>query len=286
MKILVTGVQGQLGHDVFHELADRGHEVIGTAHGQLDITDRQAVEQFFMAIRPNTVVHCAAWTAVDAAEEEENKPKVYAVNADGTRYIAEACRKLDCKMVYISTDYVFDGTGTAPWKPDCTTFAPLNVYGDSKLQGERAVQAALEKYWIVRTSWVFGSHGGNFVKAMLNAGKKWDTVRVVNDQIGTPTYTVHLAKLLAEMCESEAYGCYHAANEGGYISWYDFAREIYRQAGYMTRVVPVTTEEYGLSKAKRPKNSRLDTAKLSENGFARLSAWDNALAAYLKELNE
>ena len=235
-------------------------------------------------MQPDAVVHCAAWTAVDAAEDEENKAKVYAVNSDGTRNIAAVCRELDCKMIYISTDYVFDGEGTEPWQPDCKAYAPLCVYGDSKLMGELAVSELLEKYFIVRIAWVFGRNGNNFIKTMLKVGKKYDTVRVVNDQIGTPTYTYDLSKLLVSMCESDRYGCYHATNEGGYISWYDFTKEIYRQAGYSTRVVPVTTEEYGLSKAKRPHNSRLDKSKLSQNGFALLPAWQDALSRYLKEI--
>ena len=235
-------------------------------------------------VQPDAVVHCAAWTAVDAAEDEENKAKVYAVNSDGTRNIAAVCRELDCKMIYISTDYVFDGEGTEPWQPDCKAYAPLCVYGDSKLMGELAVSELLEKYFIVRIAWVFGRNGNNFIKTMLKVGKKYDTVRVVNDQIGTPTYTYDLSKLLVSMCESDRYGCYHATNEGGYISWYDFTKEIYRQAGYSTGVVPVTTEEYGLSKAKRPHNSRLDKSKLSQNGFALLPAWQDALSRYLKEI--
>ena len=230
------------------------------------------------------MIHCAAWTAVDAAEDEENKAKVYAVNSEGTKNIAQACKELDCKMIYISTDYVFDGEGTEPWQPDCKEYAPLCVYGDSKLKGELAVSGILDKYFIVRIAWVFGRNGSNFIKTMLKVGKKYDTVRVVNDQIGTPTYTFDLAKLLADMCESDKYGYYHATNEGGYISWYDFTREIYRQAGYSTEVLPVTTEEYGLSKAKRPRNSRLDKSKLTENGFALLPTWQNALSRYLKEI--
>ena len=288
MRVFVTGVCGQLGHDVVNELIARGHEavagditeqysgaddgsaVVSAPYKQLDITDSEAVK--------------AVLTAVDAAEDEENKAKVYAVNSDGTRNIAAVCRELDCKMIYISTDYVFDGEGTEPWQPDCKAYAPLCVYGDSKLMGELAVSELLEKYFIVRIAWVFGRNGNNFIKTMLKVGKKYDTVRVVNDQIGTPTYTYDLSKLLVSMCESDRYGCYHATNEGGYISWYDFTKEIYRQAGYSTGVVPVTTEEYGLSKAKRPHNSRLDKSKLSQNGFALLPAWQDALSRYLKEI--
>ena len=288
MKVFVTGVGGQLGYDVVNELLSRGHDVIGSdiscGNIWLDITDKEAVEEVLTSIKPDVVVHCAAWTAVDAAEDEETKNIVYAVNADGTRNIAEVCKRLDCKMIYISTDYVFSGEGTQAWKPDCKDYAPLNVYGDSKLKGEMAVRELLEKYFIVRIAWVFGKNGNNFIKTMLKVGKKFDTVRVVNDQIGTPTYTLDLSKLLADMCESEKYGCYHATNEGGYISWYDFTKEIYNQAGYATNVVPVTTEEYGLSKAKRPHNSRLDKSKLTENGFALLPAWQDALSRYLKEI--
>ena len=302
MKVFVTGVCGQLGHDVVNELIGRGNEAVGSdittkyagaddgsavtsaPYKQLDITDGEAVRVTLSAIKPDAVVHCAAWTAVDAAEDEENKSKVYAINADGTRNIAEACKELDCKMIYISTDYVFDGEGTEPWQPDCKDYSPLCVYGDSKLKGELAVIETLEKYFIVRIAWVFGKNGNNFIKTMLRVGKKFDTVRVVNDQIGTPTYTYDLSKLLADMCASESYGYYHATNEGGYISWYDFTKEIYRQAGYKTEVLPVTTEEYGLSKAKRPHNSRLDKTKLAENGFELLPTWQDALARYLKEI--
>lgn len=296
MKVFVTGVGGQLGYDVMNELAKRGHECVGSdiltkdkialpfEYVQVDITDKAAVDQVISKLQPDAVIHCAAWTAVDAAEDEANKPKVYAINVDGTKYIAEACKKADCKMVYISTDYVFNGEGTEPWQPDCKEYAPLNVYGDSKLKGELAVAEALEKYFIVRIAWVFGKNGNNFIKTMLNVGKKFDTLRVVNDQIGTPTYTFDLARLLVDMVESDKYGYYHATNEGGYISWYDFACEIFRQAGYATKVVPVTTTEYGLSKAKRPFNSRLDKAKLQTNGFKPLPTWQDALKRYLQEI--
>ena len=302
MKILVTGVNGQLGHDVINELAVRGHEGIGSGssaayHGiadgsaaalspyvQMDITNGTEVRTVLEKIRPDAVIHCAAWTAVDAAEDAENQPKVQAVNVRGTRNIAQACKDLDAKMLYISTDYVFDGQGTEPWKADCQTFAPLNVYGKSKLEGELAVKELLEKYFIVRIAWVFGLNGNNFVKTMLKVGKTHDTLRVVNDQIGTPTYTKDLARLLVDMIESEKYGVYHATNEGGYISWYDFAKEIFRQADYATKVVPVTTEEYGLSKAKRPFNSRLDKSKLVEKGFKPLPDWKDAVGRYLEEL--
>lgn len=295
MKVFVTGVGGQLGYDVMNELAKRGNEAIGSdiqnkekitlpyTYVQLDITDKQAVENTIALIQPDAVIHCAAWTAVDTAEEEQNKAKVFAINVDGTRNIVEACKKCDCKMIYISTDYVFNGQGTTPWQPDCKDYAPLNVYGESKLQGELAVAETLEKYFIVRIAWVFGKNGNNFIKTMLNVGKKYDTLRVVNDQIGTPTYTFDLARLLVDMMKTEKYGYYHATNEGGYISWYDFACEIFKQAGYATKVIPVTTEEYGLSKAKRPYNSRLDKGKLGENGFKSLPDWKDALMSYLKE---
>lgn len=296
MKVLVTGVGGQLGYDVMNELAKRGHECVGSdilpkekialpfEYMQLDITDKAAVEQTISKLQPDAVIHCAAWTAVDAAEDEANKPKVYAINVDGTKYIAEACKKADCKMVYISTDYVFNGEGIELWQPDCKEYAPLNVYGDSKLKGELAVVEALEKYFIVRIAWVFGKNGNNFIKTMLNVGKKYDSLRVVNDQIGTPTYTFDLARLLVDMVESDKYGYYHATNEGGYISWYDFACEIFKQAGYATKVVPVTTAEYGLSKAKRPFNSRLAKDKLQAKGFKSLPTWQDALKRYLQEI--
>lgn len=299
MKFVVTGVCGQLGHDVMNELEKRGHEGVGTdlmpeyagvqdgtavtrmPYVSLDITNADAVEQVLLECRPDAVIHCAAWTAVDLAEEEENIATVRAVNVDGTRNIAEACRKLDCKMTYLSTDYVFDGQGTEAWKPDCKEFQPLNVYGQTKLEGEQAVSELLEKYFIVRIAWVFGTNGKNFIKTMLQVGKNHDTVRVVKDQIGTPTYTYDLARLLIDMNETEKYGYYHATNEGGYISWYDFTCEIFRQAGYTTKVLPVTTEEYGLSKARRPFNSRLDKTKLVENGFQPLPDWKDALRRYL-----
>ena len=300
MKILVTGVNGQLGHDVMLELLKRGHAAVGCGsspeyHGmqdavasmpyvQMDITDEDAVSRVMNEVKPDCVCHCAAWTAVDAAEEPENKDKVFAVNVDGTRNLARACQALDAKFMYISTDYVFNGQGTEPWKADSQEFAPLNVYGKSKLYGELAVKELLTKYFIVRIAWVFGLNGNNFVKTMLKVGKNHDTLRVVNDQIGTPTYTADLARLLVDMLETEKYGTYHATNEGGYISWYDFAREIFRQAGYSTKVIPVTTEEYGLSKARRPFNSRLDKSKLEEMGFKPLPDWKDAVGRYLKEL--
>lgn len=295
MKILVTGAAGQLGHDVMLELSARGLEAVGSdipaapsmpgfPWAAMDITDADAVEKTLTDLRPDAVIHCAAWTAVDAAEDEENQPKVRAINAQGTANLAKSCKKIDCKMLYISTDYVFNGQGEMPWQPDCTDYAPLSVYGQTKLDGEKAVAETLEKFFVVRIAWVFGLNGKNFVKTMLNVGKKYDTVRVVNDQIGTPTYTPDLARLLADMIVTDKYGYYHATNEGGYISWYDFTCEIFRQAGYDTRVVPVTTAEYGLSKAARPFNSRLDKSKLAANGFMPLPDWKDALARYLSQV--
>lgn len=290
MRVLVTGVGGQLGYDVMNELKRRGYEAFGSditesADIQLDITDKYAVETVLKELQPDAVIHCAAWTAVDAAEDEENKEKVYAVNVTGTRNIAEVCKKNNCKMIYISTDYVFDGQGTEPWQADCKDFAPLNYYGQTKLEGELAVAELLDKFFIVRIAWVFGLNGKNFIKTMINVGKKYDTVRVVNDQIGTPTYTYDLARLLVDMVETEKYGYYHATNEGGYISWYDFCCEFYKQYGLKTKVIPVTTEEYGLSKAARPFNSRLDKSKLKEMGFEPLPTWQDAVKRYLEEAN-
>ena len=293
MRVFITGVNGQLGHDCVNEMAKRGHEVIGSdiqkgdqpAYVSLDITDAEAVRNTISALKPDAIIHCAAWTAVDAAEDDANKPKVHAINVEGTRNIAQAASDIDAKMVYISTDYVFDGQGERPWQPDDKNYAPLNVYGQTKLEGELAVSSILSKYYIVRIAWVFGVNGKNFIKTMLQVGKTHDTVRVVNDQIGTPTYTYDLARLLADMVESDKYGYYHATNEGGYISWYDFTKEIYRQAGMTTTVLPVTTAEYGLSKAARPFNSRLDKSKLVEAGFQPLPDWRDALGRYLKEIS-
>lgn len=303
MKFFVTGVGGQLGHDVMNELAKRGYEGVGSdvaavysgiADGSavttmpyisLDITDADAVERVLTQVKPDAVIHCAAWTAVDMAEDDDKVSLVRRVNAGGTQNIADICKKLDCKMLYLSTDYVFDGQGTTPWQPDCKDYRPLNVYGQTKLEGELAVANTLSKYFIVRIAWVFGLNGNNFVKTMVNVGKTHDTVRVVNDQIGTPTYTLDLARLLVDMCETEKYGYYHATNEGGYISWYDFCCEIYRQYGLNTRVIPVTTREYGLNKAARPFNSRLDKSKLIAAGFKPLPSWQDAFSRYLKEAN-
>lgn len=302
MKILVTGVAGQLGHDVMNELAKRGHEGIGTdlaesyagvqddtyvtkaEYVSLDITDKDSVNKVIEDIKPDAVIHCAAWTAVDLAEDEDKIDKVRAINAGGTDNIAKACKMADSKMMYISTDYVFDGQGDTPWKPDCKDYKPLNVYGQTKLEGEQAVSGTLDKFFIVRIAWVFGLNGNNFIKTMLNVGKKYEQLKVVNDQIGTPTYTFDLARLLIDMIETDKYGYYHATNEGGYISWYDFACEIFRQAGYTTNVLPVTTEEYGVSKAARPFNSRLDKGKLIEMGFEPLPTWQDAVTRYLKEI--
>ena len=302
--IFVTGVNGQLGHDVMNELAARGLSAVGSditeAYGgvadgsavtdmpyeRLDITDRVAVRALLERVRPAAVIHCAAWTAVDAAEEPENLDKVRAINVAGSEYIAECCDDLGAKMLYLSTDYVFDGQGEEPWDPDEPDFAPLNVYGQSKLDGELAVIGNLDKRFIVRIAWVFGKSGNNFIKTMLKLGRTHDELRVVNDQIGTPTYTYDLARLLVDMIQTEEYGYYHATNEGGFISWYDFAVEIFRQAGIRVQVTPVTTEEYGASKAARPFNSRLDKAKLAAAGFTPLPEWKDALHRYLAEIGE
>ena len=303
MKIFVTGVCGQLGYDTVNELNKRGFDVVGSdmlsesacacEYVQLDITDKDAVDRVLDACKPDAVIHCAAWTAVDAAEDEENRHKVHMVNAVGTENIALACKKLDIKMMYISTDYVFDGQGEEPWKPDCKDYAPLSVYGETKLKGELAVSGNLDKFFVVRIAWVFGKNGKNFIKTMLNVGKSHDKLTVVCDQIGTPTYTYDLARLLVDMIETDKYGYYHATNEGGYISWYDFTKEIFRQAveqGHeeyaesRVTVKPVTTAEYGVSKAARPFNSRLDKSKLVENGFVPLPTWQDALSRYLREI--
>lgn len=299
MKVFVTGVNGQLGYDVVRTLVECGHCVVGSDiteeysgilsadinYIKLDITNAKSAEFVISLVSPDAVIHCAAWTAVDLAEEKENIEKVREINAGGARNIALACKKLDCKMVYISTDYVFDGQGDKPWQPDCDKYAPLNVYGQTKLEGELAVREILKKYFIVRIAWVFGINGNNFIKTMLNVGRKYNTVRVVNDQIGTPTYTLDLARLLVEMIETEKFGVYHATNEGGYISWYDFACEIFRRAGYSTKVVPVTTAEYGANKATRPFNSRLSKEKLKTMGFEPLPEWKDALDRYLHHIN-
>ena len=286
MKVLVTGVNGQVGYDVARELHLRGHESVGVDVAEMDITDAAAVHRVILSVSPDAVVHCAAWTAVDAAENEENIEQVWQVNAGGTANVAKACKVIGCKMMYLSTDYVFDGRGDEAWKPDCKAYAPLSVYGRTKLEGELAVVSALENYFIVRISWVFGIHGENFVKTMLRLSEKHDSLRVVNDQIGTPTYTRDLARLLVDMIETERYGYYHVTNEGGYLSWAEFAREIFRAAGRQVEVIPVTTEQYGVSKARRPLNSRLDKSKLLACGFQHLPTWQDALARFLKELEE
>ena len=294
MKVLVTGVKGQLGYDVMNELAKRGYEGVGVDVDEMDITDRAAVERVIGEVHPDKVVHCAAWTAVDAAEDEDKQEKVKLVNVNGTQNIADVCKELDIKMMYISTDYVFNGEGTEPWQPDCKDYAPQNVYGQTKLDGELAVANTLDKYFIVRIAWVFGKNGNNFIKTMLKVGKNHDQLKVVSDQIGTPTYTFDLAKLLVSMIVTDKYGYYHATNEGGYISWWDFTKEIFKQATEMgydryseknITVTPVTTAEYGVSKAKRPFNSRLDKSKLVENGFTPLPTWQDAVSRYLKELD-
>lgn len=299
MKVFVTGVCGQLGHDVVNELISRGHEAVGSdvmpayagvedgsavtraPYVSLDITDHDAVMKTVTGV--DAVIHCAAWTNVDGAENPEKRELVFQINVEGSRNIAEAVKAIDAKMIYISTDYVFNGQGERPWDPDDKCYAPLNVYGKSKLEGELAVSSLLEKYFIVRTAWVFGLNGKNFIKTMINVGKTHDTVRVVNDQIGTPTYTLDLARLLVDMVETENYGYYHATNEGGYISWYDFCVEFYKQYGLETKVIPVTTAEYGVSVAARPFNSRLNKSKLAEAGFEPLPTWQDAIARYLKE---
>lgn len=281
MKVLVTGVKGQLGYDVVNELNKRGHEAIGVDIEEMDITDPQSVNATISLVNPQAVIHCAAWTAVDSAEDEENRDLVHRVNVDGTQNIANECKKLGCKMMYISTDYVFNGQGTDPWQPDCKDYAPLSVYGKTKLDGELAVANTLEQFFIVRIAWAFGHNGKNFIKTMLSLSEKYDVLRVVSDQIGTPTYTFDLARLLVDMIETDRYGYYHATNEGGYISWADFASEIFRQANKTTTVIPVTTEEYGMSKAARPFNSRLDKSKLVQSGFAPLPTWQDALERFL-----
>jgi dTDP-4-dehydrorhamnose reductase len=311
MKILVTGVAGQLGHDVMNELAKRGIEGVGSdiaptysgvsdgtavttmPYVPMDLTDGEAVQARIIYEQPDAVIHCAAWTAVDAAEEPENQGKVRSINFGGTKNVAKVCNELDIPMMYISTDYVFDGQGEKPWEPDCQDYKPLNVYGSTKLAGEKTVVANLDKFFIVRIAWVFGVNGSNFIKTMLKVGKNHPQLKVVNDQIGTPTYTYDLARLLVDMIQTDKYGYYHATNEGGYISWYDFTKEIFRQAVEMgheeydenhVTVTPVTTEEYGVSKAARPFNSRLDKSKLVANGFEPLPDWKDALKRYLKEI--
>ncbi len=304
MKVFVTGVNGQLGHDCVNELIKRGFEAVSSditeeysgekdntsvvisPYVQLDITKKDDVRKVLTEVKPDAVIHCAAWTNVDGAENEKNRDKVFVINADGTGNIAEGCKEIDATLIYISTDYVFSGKGTKPWSPDEKDYAPLNVYGESKLKGEEWVSSTLDKYYIVRTAWVFGKNGNNFIKTMLKLSSTHDTLRVVNDQIGTPTYTIDLSRLLVDMTQSDKYGCYHATNEGGYISWAEFASSIFEEAGLKTKVIPVTTAEYGLSEAQRPFNSRLDKNKLIENGFTPLPSWRDALKRYLEELKK
>lgn len=297
MKLLVTGTSGQLGYDVMMELLKRGHEAIGAdrheseaefEHVVLDITDEEKVSKIVNEIKPDAIIHCAAWTNVDGAEDSANYDKVMAVNVEGTGNLARAAKEVGAKMMYISTDYVFDGQGEKPWKPDDKNYAPLNVYGESKLKGELMVSETLDKYFIVRIAWVFGKNGNNFIKTMIRVGETHSTVEVVADQIGTPTYTLDLARLLVDMIETDKYGYYHATNEGGYISWAEFAEEIYKQAGMDVKVKAVTTEEYeakaGKAVAKRPFNSRLDKSKLVENGFEPLPDWKDAVKEYVAQL--
>ena len=279
MKVLVTGVKGQLGYDVVNELTKRGHIAIGTDIEEMDITDKESVETVIKGNAPEAVIHCAAYTAVDAAED--NVELCRKINAEGTQNIADVCKELDIKMIYISTDYVFDGEGEKPWEPEDER-TPLNVYGQTKYEGELAVQNTLDKYFIVRIAWVFGVNGKNFIKTMLNLGKTRDSLTVVNDQFGSPTYTYDLAKLLVDMVETEKYGIYHATNEG-ICTWYEFACEIFKQAGMNIKVSPVSAAEYP-AKAKRPSNSRMSKEKLTQNGFEKLPAWQDALSRYLKEI--
>ena len=301
MKILVTGACGQLGYDVMNEALSRGHACIGTdivekekrsffqkdslaSQGEyvtLDITDTTAVAKAIEELQPDIVVHCAAWTAVDLAEDEENYSKVFNINEKGTENIALACKKTKSKLIYISTDYVFDGNGSQAWSVT-DACDPINIYGKSKRAGELAVINNLEQYFIVRISWVFGCNGKNFVKTMLSLGEKYDSLRVVNDQIGSPTYTYDLAKLLIDMTETDRYGVYHATNEGDFISWYDFACKIFELSKMNVNLIPVTTEEYGVTKAKRPYNSRMDKTALLQNGFKLLPSWEDALERYLE----
>ena len=284
MKVLVTGVGGQLGYDVCKELDRLGIENKGVDVQDFDLTDGDAVMAAVKAYAPDAIIHCAAYTNVEKAE---SMPEVCAdVNGMGTLNMVRAALAVNAKLMYISTDYVFDGQGEAPWQADCEDYAPLNVYGQTKLEGEQAARELVGKYFIVRIAWVFGLSGNNFIKTMLRLGQTHSTLRVVNDQVGTPTYTLDLARLLVDMIETEKFGVYHATNEGGFISWYDFACEIFRQAEMPVTVQPVTTAEYGLSKAARPFNSRLDKAKLVENGFVPLPHWRDALGRYLKEMQK
>lgn len=281
MKILVTGYKGQLGYDVVNEATSRGIEAVGVDIDEMDITNQEQVNTVIKSGSYDAVVHCAAWTAVDKAEEPELYDTVIKVNATGTKYIADVCEELDIPMMYFSTDYVFDGEGTTPWN-EYDERHPLNVYGLSKAQGEEFVEK-LKKHFIIRIAWVFGKNGNNFIKTMLRLGKERGAVSVVNDQIGNPTYTYDLAKLVVDMIQTDKYGKYHATNSGNFISWYDFACEIFKQAGMDVKVTPVDSNQFP-AKAKRPKNSRMNQTELDKNGFNRLPAWQDALGRYLKEI--
>ena len=294
MKVFVTGVLGQLGNDCIIELKKRNIDYVGSdikdIEGKnnyiaLDITRKKDVEDVITKVKPDAIIHCAAWTNVDAAEDEENKELVMKINAEGTKNLADAAKKIGSKFVYISTDYVFNGQGDAPIDPDCKDFSPLNYYGLSKLEGEKNVERILDKFFIVRIAWVFGLNGNNFIKTMLKLSETKNELNVVSDQIGTPTYTKDLSVLLVDMILTEKYGFYHATNEGGFISWADFAKEIFKQANIQMKINEVTTKEYGISKAARPFNSRLDKAKLTESGFKSLPSWKDALRRYLLEIN-
>ena len=302
VKVLVTGVAGQLGYDVINELSKRGITAVGTdirneeelinkaswdKYYQCDITDKNQVDLLVNNVKPDAIMHCAAWTNVDGAESSDNKSLVKRINVDGTDNLVKAAKRIGAKFLYISTDYVFNGEGTEPWKPDDKDYAPLNYYGQTKLEGELSVSSQLDKFFIVRIAWVFGLNGKNFIKTMLSLAEKgYKELRVVDDQIGTPTYTYDLARLLVDVILTDKYGYYHATNEGGYISWADFAEEIFRQANKEVKVNRVTTAEYGISIVKRPFNSRLDKSKLIENGFKPLPDWKDAVKRYLGELKE
>lgn len=311
MKAIVTGANGQLGYDVIRELCNRDYVVVATARDKskinlnginnisklsmenLDISNESEVASLIEAVKPDAVINCAAWTAVDAAEDEENKPLVEKVNVLGSRNLAKACKVNDAKLVHISTDYVYDGQGDKPWDPNAKTNNPVNYYGKTKLEGEHEIRSIMDKYFVVRISWAYGENGSNFVKTMLKLGKKYNELKVVSDQIGTPTYTFDLARLLVDMAESKQYGTYNASNEGTYISWYEFAKAIFEIGASLgvkeyssenLTVNPVTTEEYGVSKAKRPFNSRLDKSKLVENGFKLLPDWKDSLNNFIKKV--
>ncbi|HIT63293.1 MAG TPA: dTDP-4-dehydrorhamnose reductase [Candidatus Ventrimonas merdavium] len=280
MRVLVTGAKGQLGTDLMNELAKRGIEGIGVDVEEMDITDRDACMRVISEAKADAVIHCAAYTAVDAAEDHVDLCR--RINGEGTRNVALACRETGAKLMYISTDYVFDGTGTRPWEPDDERH-PLNVYGQTKYEGELAVEELTEKFFIVRIAWVFGVAGKNFIKTMLRLGEERGAVSVVDDQVGSPTYTYDLARLLVDMIQTDRYGRYHATNEG-LCSWYEFAKEIFRQAGMdQVQVTPVTSDQFP-AKATRPSNSRMSKEKLQENGFTPLPTWQDALGRFLKEI--